>query len=317
MALREVDHLLRTYVVGIADDVWPDGRIHPDFLLFGTVTGRLSIRNPPMQTLPKWGASPERSKAIRKMFVADDADSVILDVDFKNLELFVAAALTGDMDLYAALTKYDFHRFVASNAFNTPYDEVTGEQRFFSKFITFGIAYGRGAWSLASGELKELTGGDEAEAQKYVDGFWNGFPVYYQHYKQWQRDAITKGELRTPMGRVRRWRLITPDRIGHIKNQAVNFPIQSMASDICLSALIRLNQKLGSTGWGRVLFTVHDSLVFSVKKVHLQEAVELIKREMTTPPFETHVKFDVDVEVGPNLGEVTSWEKYMTSVASA
>jgi uracil-DNA glycosylase family 4 len=66
---RELDHIRSNYIRGIADDVWSDGRVHPDFLLFGTVTGRLSIRNPPMQTIPKWGVNPENAKLVRKMFV--------------------------------------------------------------------------------------------------------------------------------------------------------------------------------------------------------------------------------------------------------
>src|SRR5690606_7176808 len=135
-------------------------------------------------------------------------------------------------------------------------------------------------------ELKELTGGSEREAQKYVDRFWSTYPVYKECYDQWQTDAITYGELTTPLGRKRRWRLIMPDMVNHIKNQAVNFPIQSLASDICLSALIRLSRLLPEMGLGHVLFTVHDSLVFEVPKRRMAEAIAVITREMQRPPFE-------------------------------
>lgn len=73
-AIRELDHLLRNYIRGISDDVWIDGRLHPDFLLFGTVTGRLSIRNPPVQTLPKWGVNPKLAKLVRKLFVGSQME---------------------------------------------------------------------------------------------------------------------------------------------------------------------------------------------------------------------------------------------------
>ena len=96
-----------------------------------------------------------------------------------------------------------------------------------------------------------------------------------------------------------------PQMINHIKNQAVNFPIQSLASDICLSAGIRLDQQLGDLG--RVLFTVHDSLVFEVREEAKEEAIALIERVMITPPMETVAKFAVDIEVGPSLGEVQAW----------
>ena len=68
----EMKHLMSNYILGITDDVWADGRIHPDFLLFGTVTGRLSIHNPPMQTIPKWGVDPKKAKLIRKLFVGSE-----------------------------------------------------------------------------------------------------------------------------------------------------------------------------------------------------------------------------------------------------
>jgi uracil-DNA glycosylase family 4 len=306
-AIREKDHLLRSYIRGISDDVWSDGRLHPDFLLYGTVTGRLAIHNPPLQTIPKWGVDPENAKLIRRMFRATPG-YVIVDVDYKNLELFIAWHYSGDETLGFALTQRDFHTFTAAGAFQKPYDQVTGLDRFNSKFITFGIAYGRQEWSLAQGELFELTGGDPAEARKYIDNFWNTYPGYKEVYDRWQYDAIEKGELRTPMGRVRRWRLITGGLVNHIKNQAVNFPIQSLASDTCLSALIRLNAKLPAMELGRVLFTVHDSVVFEVPENRLDEAVTVIAQEMVKPPFETHIKLFVDIEVGETLGDVKHYQ---------
>jgi len=307
-AFRERDGLLRTYIRGIGDDIGPDGRVHPDFLLFGTVTGRLSIRNPPLQTIPKWGVDPKMAKLVRKMFRAKPG-YVIVDVDYKNLELFIAWHYSKDENLGKALVEQDFHTTTASAIFNTPYDEVTGDQRFNSKFVTFGIAYGRQAYSLAQGELKALTGGNERQAQAYIDRFWGLYPDYHRVYKQFQHDAINLGELRTPMGRVRRWKLITPDKLNHIRNQAVNFPLQSLASDTCLSALIRLNKRLPREDLGDVLFTCHDSLVFEIREDRLHEAVAVIKEEMTAPPYDTHIKLFVDVEYGPSLGEVQPYKE--------
>jgi DNA polymerase I-like protein with 3'-5' exonuclease and polymerase domains len=306
--IRELDHLLRNYVRGTSDDVWSDGRVHPDFLLGGTVTGRLAIHNPPLQTLPKWGVDPTNAKLIRKLYVPDDDGCVIAEADYKNLELYIAWHYSSDENLGLALTEQDFHTTTAAAIFRKPYDEVTGADRFNSKFVTFGIAYGRQAWSLAEGELFDLTGGDPNEAQKYIDRFWGLYPRYKQVYDYWQRTAIRTGELRTPMGRVRRWKLITRDKLNHIRNQAVNFPIQSLASDTCLDAGIRLTKLLRERNYGRVLFTVHDSLAFNLKRETKDDALRLIRREMTTPPYQTHIKLRVDIEVGSSLGDVSPWK---------
>jgi DNA polymerase I-like protein with 3'-5' exonuclease and polymerase domains len=66
-------------------------------------------------------------------------------------------------------------------------------------------------------------------------------------------------------------------------------------------------------GLGRVLFTVHDSLVFEVPEDRQQEAMDVIVREMTTPPYETHIKLYVDVEAGRSLGEVETIGKSLTA----
>jgi uracil-DNA glycosylase family 4 len=314
MEYRELDHLLRNYVRGIRDDIGPDGHVHPDFLLGGTVTGRLAIHNPPLQTLPKWGTNPKLAKMIRRMFAADTDEYLIVDVDYSNLELFVAWHYSGDEKLGEALTrpgpngKPDYHRHAAAAMFNTPFEQVSGDMRFNSKFVTFGVAYGRQAYSLAQGELKALTGGDERVAQGYIDKFWTGFPKWKKFYDECQWKALHEQELTTTLGRKRRWRLVMPSLENHIKNQAVNFPLQSLASDICLSAGIRLTEALKERNWGRVLFTVHDSLVFLVRKRFIHQAVALIEKEMTATEFETCAQFKVEIEVGPNLGDVEEYD---------
>ena len=246
---------------------------------------------------------------IRRMIVASPGH-VLLDVDYKNLELFVAWHYSDDDALGHALTELDFHTNTASGIFSTPYDLVSGHQRFNSKFVTFGIAYGRQAWSLAQGELFDLTGGNEQKAQQYIDRFWGMYPGYKRVYDQWQQEALTVGEITTPLGRKRRWRLIMPNLVNSIKNQAVNFPIQSLASDTCLDALIRLNILLPRMGLGRVLFTVHDSIVFEIPEDRVLEAAEVVEQAMITPSYQTHVKYAVDIEVGYNLGEVKSLKEW-------
>jgi DNA polymerase I-like protein with 3'-5' exonuclease and polymerase domains len=345
MALRERDHLLRTYVYGIVDDVWTDGRAHPDFLLFGAVNGRLSVKNPPVQTLPKWGvADPKMAKLVRKLFAATPG-FVIVDADFKNLELFTSAMLSGDEELYRALTEADFHTTTAAAIFSKGYPcgldldeyglcavhgpEVTGLDRFNSKFVTFGIAYGRQAWSLSVGELAEIIASTQAElhangeyvpageeiAQAYIDRLWAKYPKWKAAYDKWQYDALEYGELTTPFGRKRRWRLITPDNINQIRNQAVNFPPASTASDINLHAMIRLQKRLTGADLGFPLFPVHDSIVFEVREDRVDEAAAMIEEEMTAPPpFETAIKLQVEIDVGYNLGEVVSYDKWKAGI---
>lgn len=311
--IRSKDKALRTYVYGVLDDVYADGRVHPDFKLEAAETGRLAIKHPPMQTLPKHGErSQEFSALVRSLFVPSFCDGLIVEADYGKLELFVGAWLSGDANLLEALTSADFHTEVASGVFNVHRDQVTKRQRYLTKFISYGVSYGRSAAALAKGELHEATGGNVSEAQRYVDSFWSRFPDFKALMDQSQQSALKDGEVVNPFGRKRRWRLITPDNKHRVLNQAVNAPIQGGASDLCLSALTRLAFSLPERGYGAVLSTVHDALVCEVHKDCLTEAVDHIVSEMCSPPVGAHIPWAVDVDVGPSLGQTESYRQSAT-----
>jgi uracil-DNA glycosylase family 4 len=312
--LRQRDGLLRHYVYGFEDDVWEDGRVHPDFLLFGTVSGRLAVHNPPVQTLPKWQVNPKLAKMVRKLF-RTRLGWLIVEIDYSAIELYTAADATHDMALYEALTvpfpgeaKADFHRTAAAAMFGKPRQLVTGDDRFNSKFVTYGVGYGRQAYSLANGELAELTGGDVEEAQKYIDRLWQRFPDWKRGRDEWERQALEEGVITTAFGRKRRWKLITPELVGAIRNQAASFVPQSEANDRCLMAFTELTHGLPDNGLGHTLFPVHDSIVAEVPEARLHEAVAYMVEVMTKPIPQLWVKLSVDVQVGPTLGEVEDYK---------
>lgn len=299
---KELQYLRRNFLEGVQRFVAQDGKVHPDFLLFGTKTGRLAIHNPAMQTVPQHG---DNAKAAKKLFIADDSDSLIVNVDYKSLEMFMAHHLTGDPVLLENLLgEWDVHTALAAKVYSKPAGNVSPQERQSVKSVNFGAGYGISGFKLAlDPAMEQATGGDPEVAQSFIDAFWNMYSVWAAKCDEWREQAHNLQYLTTEMGRKRRWNLITGDNKNKVSNQAINFPGQSMASDLCLSSLIRLHRALQERGWGRVLLTVHDSLVFNILKAHLHDAVELIVKEMCTPPFETTTPFAVDVEVGVNYGE--------------
>lgn len=304
---RQRDKLLNSFVRAIQKHVKQDGRIHPSFLLFGAVTGRPSIKDPAMQTIPKFGTDRVAAKMIRRLFPARPGH-VIVDADYANLELFTCWAYSEDPELGKALTESDYHAVVAATVLGIPYDQVTEEQRNAFKPLTFGISYGMTAWKMAQTVLKKQSGGSEDVCQQYIDDMWAKFPKWKKTYDKWISDALEHGELTSMIGRKRRWKLINNTNEWHVRNQASNFPSQSLASDLCLNSLNILNKELPALGYGNVLFPVHDSIVSEVRIDKLHEAVALIERVMTTPPFESVAEFRVKVEVGPTLGDVEAYD---------
>lgn len=306
MKYREIDYLRTHFVEGLRKHIMPDGRVHPNFMLFGTKTGRLAVRNPAMQTIPSRSKTPD-AKAVKKIFTARPG-YVVINADYKNLEMFMNHHLTKDPVLIEDLTTKDIYVANAADMFAKAYELITDEERQNAKTLVLSAGYGVGANKLSNTTLREATGGDKAVAQDYLNAFWGRYKEWANTVESWRDEVAETGELVTWFGRKRRWPLICEGNWFKIRNQAGNFPGQSMASDLCLTSLLKLHKELKERGWGRVWMSVHDSIVAEVKEEFVKEAAELIKSIMSTPPFETETPFRVDLEVGPSYGEVSKLE---------
>lgn len=94
MKYRGADQQLKMFIDGWKPFlVWhPDGwRLHPSFKLHGTVTGRASCENPNLQQVP-------RDPRIRSLIIAATG-WVLLEVDLSQIEMRLAAELSGDETL--------------------------------------------------------------------------------------------------------------------------------------------------------------------------------------------------------------------------
>ena len=294
---RRLLKLRGTYVDGLLKRADKNNRVHASFNLFGTETGRLSCSNPNLQNIPTV-FGPE----IRRAFIAPPG-WLVVEADYSQLELRVAAMLSGDTVLKQAYAEgRDIHRVVASQVFGVPEEEVTSDQRYIAKYIDFGILYGRQAQSLAEGELKCSV----QEAQAYIDRFLGQFRELNDWIKHQQKSVLELGYVSTPTGRKRRFPLITDYNIGDVQRQAVNSPIQGTASDICVTALTRLHSIL-DPGAARIFSTVHDSILFYVREDAIDRIRDLVVGTMSSVPnmlFGTDLPFPVDFEVGDRWGDV-------------
>lgn len=297
---RKVEHLLNVYIRGIADDVWPDGRVHPDFF-HGSVTGRITIENPPLMTTPANDfVERYKVKSVRKLFKVAPGYK-FFHADYSQLEIRVCWHITGDENLGAAVMSQDLHRTMAGMVYNKPPEQIDKFERNQSKMVTFGMLYGRQAPSLA-----KFMGVSVAEAKAFLAKFAAQFPKYFGWWKGQQERAIDTGFLETEFGRRRRWNLITPDNVLEIQRQAVNFPVQSTASDITLTSMLRIDELLKSKGWGRPLFSVHDSVELEVREDVVEEAIPLIIDIMEHPLENTCAVFKVKVQIGNNFDEASA-----------
>lgn len=296
---------ISTYVDGLLRELDPRGYLHADFDELGARTGRLSCRRPNLQNIPTL-MGPD----IRLAFIVPDG-YVWVDADESQLELRIAGFLSQDEAIIQAYRdKRDLHREVAAAMFNKAPAEITDYERYLAKYVDFGVIYQRGAHALATGwemtyaSLKYgTTPWTVDEAQVFIDNFLGGFPGL-QKWIEGQKAAVRRDQyVETFTGHRRRYPYLTRRNVGAAERQAVNTPIQGLASHVTFSALTRLtNAYKKFDGGAKVLMTVHDSIGNQVHKDLVGEVTKIIHDCMETPPFPMNVPLKADVKVGPSWG---------------
>lgn len=300
LGCRRDGKLIGTYINGIRDRIESDGRIHTEFRIPGTATGRISSRDPNLQNIPVL-----MGPLIRNIFVAEPG-WVFVKADYSQLELRVAGMLSGDSHLLEIYNEgRDVHAEVAAAIYKKPVEDVTYEERYTAKYVDFGILYGRGATSLAHDQLHCSI----PEAQTYIDEFLADFVELNDWMELQRKNAQELGYVTTAFGRRRRFPLILDSNLGEVHRQAVNSPIQGTASDICLTALTRLRNRWRDLWWdtARIVLTVHDEIITEVREDYLETAIKEIRTEMVdNVQLDSPIRFDVDFEVGHRWGSLQS-----------
>lgn len=311
---RDTAKTLKTYVRSLLAKKDAEGRIHPDFFLAGTATGRLSCTNPNLQNVP---SRTRRGKEVRDGFVSKPGWTFV-EADYRNLELRIAAWYSLEPMLVEAFgNDEDLHKKVASDVFRKPVDDITDGERSLTKAVNFGIIYGRGAQALATGremddyEAKGGTRWTVQEAQEFINDYMRKLPLLALWMDEIKAEARKTQRVGTPMGRRRRFPLILGHMRGEIDRQAVNTPVQSFASDLCLSALVRISRRLGAElpGSARVILTIHDSIMVECRTEVMARAAAIIREEMVdNAPCEKRVKLSIDMKVGTRWGSTEKWD---------
>src|SRR3989344_5091530 len=307
LVYRELQKLLSTYVDVIPKMAGEDRRLHARFLQNGTTTGRFSSQDPNLQNLP---IKSELGRRIREGFVAPQG-SVLAAFDYSQIELRVAAMLSGDSKMTALLRDHkDIHAGVASFVFGVPLEKVDAEMRRQAKVINFGIIYGMGV-----NALRRNLGGTRAEAQKFYDNYFNQFSGVRDYLEEVKVFAKQNKYTETLFGRRRYFPNIN-SRVPFLRNMAertaTNAAIQGTAADIIKLAIRFADEDLKQAGIldkTHLVLQVHDELVYEIETSALPPAEKIIKDAMAgvLPRSYLHYKTDIPLLVhsgaGRNLGE--------------
>ncbi len=274
---RQLTKLKSTYADGLLKVADAHGRVHTTFRQTGTATGRLSSTEPNLQNIP---VRTELGRELRRYFLPENRDYVIVDADYSQIELRLLAAISGDENLCEAFREgADIHTSTAAAVFGVPRDCVTPEMRKRAKAVNFGIMYGIGAFSLA-----DDIGVSRQEAQAFIDRYLGQFPRVDAYLKQTIASAYENGYVTTLFGRRR----YIAELAGKNKMQqkfgervAMNSPIQGTAADLIKLAMIRVHRRLREEGLdARLILQVHDELLIESNRTCADRAQEILRTEM-------------------------------------
>jgi DNA polymerase-1 len=287
------------------------GRIHSNYKLFGTVTGRLSGEGG-IQQVP-------RDPFIRSIIGAEPG-WLFVAADYSQVELRIAAMLAGEKRMLRQyLRGEDIHMIRACRMTGKLSVDVTKEERKKAKAVNFGYIYGM-SWQkfmLYAFENYELEITAE-EAERDRELFFEDYPGLRPWHERQRRLANRYQRVVSPIGRVRHLTSILSqdkDVRSEAERQAINSPVQSLASDLMLFALIRLHKMMPARE-ARIVGTVHDSILFEVRVEHVHKWAPIIRMVMEdmdrvrqTFGAEITVPIVADIEIGTHWAEGSPYDK--------
>jgi DNA polymerase-1 len=300
---KSLQKMLSSYVRNL--DI-ADGHVYPYYRLDGAESGRMSARDPAIQTIPRastgevggvvWG------QYIRGMFTAPQGYSFV-GVDYSQAELRTAAYLSNDPSLMEAYKAgRDIHDETAAFLFG---DDWTKEDRQIAKNFNFASIY---SFSTSAFQVEE--GFSVAKGRRLAQQF----QVLRKGLIEWQKEQVKlihrRGHVETLTGRRRRFPLIVSANSDEAAKAALNMPVQGTASDLTLMSFIAVCGVLKAAGIqpedARVAALIHDELLLLVRNDLIEDVGNKVKEIMLkiAEQWMPTLPWKVDIEVGPDWGHM-------------
>jgi DNA polymerase-1 len=298
---RELSKLKSTYLDALPLEINPStGRVHTSYSQTGAVTGRLASSDPNLQNIP---IRSEIGRKVRRAFIARPG-YLLLSVDYSQVELRLAAHMSGDPAMIAAFEAgQDIHAATAAAILGIPIQQVTKEQRRDAKAINFGLIYGMSPFGLTRTTSLTL-----AEAEDFVEAYFKQFPGVKAYLDSMRLKATEQGFVETLLGRRRYFPGLKGQRNYNTRNreerEAINAPIQGTAADIMKLAMLHLPGALAQAALsGKMLLQVHDELVLECPQEEIKPTAVVVTSVMENA-YHLVVVLRTDARSGPNWDDM-------------
>jgi DNA polymerase-1 len=299
---RQVSKLKSTYTDALPGFVNPTThRVHTNYALASTTTGRLSSSDPNLQNIP---VRTEDGRKIRRAFVAAPGTKLV-SADYSQIELRLLAEIAGIEPLQKAFREgLDIHAMTASEMFGVPIKGMPPEVRRRAKAINFGIVYGISAFGLAN-----QLGIAREEAGAYIKKYFERFPGIRDYIETTKAYAKQHGFVYTLFGRKCHYPEIRASNASirsFNERAAINARLQGSAADIIRRAMVRMDEALSKHKLNaQMLLQVHDELVFEVPEAEVENTLPVVKKVMEDAPHPA-VSLSVPLQVEAHAAD--NWD---------
>lgn len=291
-----------TYLLPWSGRLDARSRLHTQYKVYGTVTGRISGD---MQQVP-------RDPFIRSVIGAPEGWKWI-QADYAQAELRIAAHVAQERRMIRAFeTGEDIHMATAVRMTGKPADEVTKEERKKAKAVNFGFLYEMypkkfQTYAFENYDVRVTLAEAELARQQYFEMF----PDLLSWHSRQKRLVRTRGWVQSPLGRVRHLPDIHSQDDGvrrEAMRQAINSPVQATASDIMLFGMVELDKVLNENECFMV-GTLHDGIFFECREERVEHWAPIIKETLENLPLartfgcELTVPMVADIEWGQYWAE--------------
>lgn len=314
---REIRKLKGTYADAIPRLIGRDGRLHPNYRITRTDTGRLSANKPNMLALPKHS---KRGKLIRMGFVADEGHE-LGEWDLAQIEMCVFAHDSGDERMIAEiLSGIDKHAATASNMFGRKAELIYAEsqsksgagvhQRFAAKAVNFGILMGITEYGLLDQFHKNgMLDWTQDRCAELLGEWFRAYPGAAKYIEAKHAEARRHGFVRDMFGRLRWLEGIHSDDeyiSAEAERMAQATPVQSGAQGIIkrvMQAVWPVLKALRGSFWIEPLLQVHDALVLEYD-ADQRALVDSVMMTAMTTTVQLKVPVKASHSFGLRLGEL-------------
>lgn len=288
--VKHMEKMHSSYIKNIQNYVDENNRVHTSFDI--KKTGRLSAKEPALQTLP-------RKSIILELFAAKPGHSII-KWDFSAAELRWMGFLSGQYEWLDPTV--DIHVNNASFFFKVPRDQVGKEMRQQVKFIAFGKIYGSSDALLA----KQLNI-SEYEAKKLNETFFRTFPKVHDYMIRTEEKVNDTGVVQNWYGLERHFFFdmqfgTAGDRARAVR-EGYNFGPQSTVAMWTNMSLIKVQNWLEKNiPEAQVVLQIHDAVIVEAPDALVPKVIAAVWQILRRPICKkTGFFLPVDTSIGSDL----------------